>query len=88
MNHLEHILFCWLVLILLDSQCFFCCGRHIRSRCIEPFFMELVQRAVFLELGDGSIDFLLQFLIVLVEAEGKVLDFGIRNIDGMRPCHR
>ena len=43
--------------------------------------MELVQRAVFLELGDGSIDFLLQFLIVLVEAEGKVLDFGIRNID-------
>lgn len=43
--------------------------------------MELVQRAVFLELGDGSIDFLLQFLIVLVEAEGKVLDFGIRNIE-------
>ena len=42
--------------------------------------MKFIQRTLLFQVRNGFIDFLLQLFIVLVEAEGKVLDLGIRHI--------
>ena len=63
------------------SQCFFAGGWHFRYGRLEPFFVELIQRTLLLQVGDGFIDLLLQFFVVFIEAKGEVLDFGVRHID-------
>lgn len=64
-----------------EAQGFF--GRVGQVRCVgvEPLFVNLGVGAVLLHVGDGFVDFVLQFLVVFVEDEAEQFGLGIGNGD-------